>query len=70
MKVKTFSLFIALFIRDDTQVDTRLYLTFFIFILYDSTEYGIYGEKCGLDNVLMSWGHDGKVYAYYYPKSI
>ena len=25
-----------------------------------STRLGIYKENCGLDNVLMSWGHDGK----------
>lgn len=25
-----------------------------------STEHGIYEANCGLDKVLMSWGHDGK----------
>ena len=25
-----------------------------------STKYGIYGTNCGLKNVLMSFGHDGK----------
>uniref|UniRef100_A0A8C8AVM3 Inositol oxygenase n=1 Tax=Otus sunia TaxID=257818 RepID=A0A8C8AVM3_9STRI len=25
-----------------------------------STEFGMYQPRCGLDNVLMSWGHDGK----------
>uniref|UniRef100_A0A8C0BDM1 Inositol oxygenase n=1 Tax=Buteo japonicus TaxID=224669 RepID=A0A8C0BDM1_9AVES len=25
-----------------------------------STEYGMYQPHCGLENVLMSWGHDGK----------
>lgn len=25
-----------------------------------STEYGMYQPRCGLENVLMSWGHDGK----------
>ena len=25
-----------------------------------STRLGMYEEKCGLDNILMSWGHDGK----------
>jgi inositol oxygenase len=23
-----------------------------------STEYGIYQPHCGLDNVMLSWGHD------------
>lgn len=27
-----------------------------------STKYGMYSEKCGLDNVLMSWGHDEYLY--------
>ena len=27
-----------------------------------STKFGIYSEKCGLDKVTMSWGHDGKLY--------
>ncbi|XP_063052614.1 inositol oxygenase isoform X3 [Engraulis encrasicolus] len=27
-----------------------------------STECGIYKPNCGLENVLMSWGHDGSVY--------
>lgn len=31
------------------------------FYLY-STKYGIYKPKCGLDNVLMSWGHDEYLY--------
>jgi inositol oxygenase len=26
-------------------------------LLY-SSEYGIYQPKCGLDNVMLSWGHD------------
>ena len=25
-----------------------------------STKYGCYEPNCGLDNVLMSWGHDGR----------
>ena len=25
-----------------------------------STEYGMYQPRCGLENILMSWGHDGK----------
>lgn len=25
-----------------------------------SSEYGIYQPNCGLENVFMSWGHDGK----------
>jgi len=25
-----------------------------------STQYGCYEPNCGLDNVLMSWGHDGR----------
>ncbi|KAK3130652.1 hypothetical protein QOZ80_6BG0496160 [Eleusine coracana subsp. coracana] len=27
-----------------------------------NTKYGVYSEGCGLDNVLMSWGHDGYMY--------
>lgn len=27
---------------------------------FPSTEYGMYQPHCGLENVLMSWGHDGK----------
>ncbi|XP_019424836.1 PREDICTED: inositol oxygenase 1-like isoform X1 [Lupinus angustifolius] len=27
-----------------------------------NTKYGIYSEKCGLNNVLMSWGHDDYMY--------
>ncbi|XP_020227673.1 inositol oxygenase 1 isoform X2 [Cajanus cajan] len=27
-----------------------------------NTKYGIYSEKCGLDNVMMSWGHDDYMY--------
>ncbi|KAK3711740.1 hypothetical protein QZH41_018480 [Actinostola sp. cb2023] len=27
-----------------------------------SSEYGIYSENCGLDNVTMSWGHDEYMY--------
>lgn len=23
-----------------------------------STEYGVYAPKCGLENVMLSWGHD------------
>ena len=23
-----------------------------------STEYGVYQPRCGLDNVMLSWGHD------------
>ena len=23
-----------------------------------STEYGVYEPNCGLDNVMLSWGHD------------
>ena len=26
-----------------------------------STKYGIYEPNCGLDNIFMSWGHDGKL---------
>ena len=33
----------------------------FSFISY-STKYGIYKPNCGLDNVTMSWGHDGTVF--------
>ncbi|KAF7814183.1 Inositol oxygenase 1 [Senna tora] len=27
-----------------------------------NTKYGVYSEKCGLDNVIMSWGHDDYMY--------
>ncbi|GAY56432.1 hypothetical protein CUMW_171890, partial [Citrus unshiu] len=27
-----------------------------------NTEYGVYSEGCGLDNVMMSWGHDDYMY--------
>lgn len=27
-----------------------------------STEFGIYHEGCGLDNVMLSWGHDEYLY--------
>lgn len=27
-----------------------------------NSKYGIYTEGCGLDNVLMSWGHDDYMY--------
>lgn len=27
-----------------------------------SSKYGIYEERCGLDNVAMSWGHDDYMY--------
>ncbi|KAF4362131.1 hypothetical protein F8388_023983 [Cannabis sativa] len=27
-----------------------------------NTKYGVYSENCGLDNVLMSWGHDDYMY--------
>lgn len=27
-----------------------------------NTRYGIYSEKCGLNNVMMSWGHDDYMY--------
>jgi inositol oxygenase len=26
------------------------------------TKYGIYGPRCGLDNVMLSWGHDEYIY--------
>ena len=29
-------------------------------MMFYSTRLGMYEEKCGLDNILMSWGHDGK----------
>jgi len=29
-----------------------------IFFFVFSTQLGIYSKNCGLDNVLMSWGHD------------
>ena len=30
--------------------------------MYYSTEYGMYEPNCGLDNVLISWGHDEYLY--------
>ena len=30
--------------------------------MYCSTEYGMYEPNCGLDNVLISWGHDEYLY--------
>ena len=33
-----------------------------VFINELSTEYGIYKANCGLENVLMSWGHDEYLY--------
>lgn len=27
-----------------------------------NTQYGIYGSKCGLDNIMLSWGHDEYMY--------
>lgn len=27
-----------------------------------NTKFGVYSEGCGLDNVLMSWGHDDYMY--------
>ena len=29
---------------------------------FNSTEYGIYEPHCGLDNVMISWGHDEYLY--------
>ena len=28
----------------------------------NSTEYGIYEPHCGLDNIMISWGHDEYLY--------
>lgn len=30
-----------------------------------NTKYGVYSRGCGLDNVLMSWGHDDYMYLVY-----
>lgn len=27
-----------------------------------NTKYGVYSEGCGLDKVMMSWGHDDYMY--------
>lgn len=27
-----------------------------------NTKYGVYSPNCGLDNVMMSWGHDDYMY--------
>lgn len=35
------------------------WVTFNLYVLF-STECGIYEPNCGLDKVLMSWGHDGE----------
>ena len=38
-------------------------MTNFSFNFYDfSTQYGIYEPNCGLENVLLSWGHDEYLY--------
>ena len=35
-----------------------------------STEYGVYRPNCGLDNVLLSWGHDEVSLQTFFPLSI
>ena len=27
-----------------------------------NTKYGVYSDRCGLNNVMMSWGHDDYMY--------
>lgn len=34
----------------------------FSIFFFLSTKYGIYKPKCGLDKLLMSWGHDEYLY--------
>lgn len=31
----------------------------YVKFIFCSTKFGMYKEHCGLDNLLMSWGHDG-----------
>ena len=39
---------------------SSLHLTAGMFLLnIFSSKYGIYQPNCGLDNITMSWGHDG-----------
>ena len=33
-----------------------------LFLFYYSTKLGMYTENCGLDSVLLSWGHDEYLY--------
>ena len=33
-------------------------------LYFRSTPLGMYEENCGLDNVLMTWGHDGECSQY------
>jgi hypothetical protein len=33
-----------------------------IYNCYFSTKYGVYKTNCGLENVMMSWGHDEYMY--------
>lgn len=40
------------YFKDNPDVKNPLY----------STKYGIYSHKCGLDNVMLSWGHDEYMY--------
>jgi inositol oxygenase len=35
-----------------------------------NTKFGAYSEGCGLENVLMSWGHDDYMYLVYTPSFI
>ena len=37
----------------------RTWISHKVCLIY-STKLGMYRENCGLDNVLMSWGHDGE----------
>ena len=35
-----------------------------------NTKNGIYSEGCGLDNVMISWGHDDYMYLVYMPLAL
>ena len=45
--------------HDDESRMLHYLLTLFSLLLLYSTKYGIYEPNCGLDKVIMSWGHDG-----------
>ena len=44
------------FFKDNPDHNNRAY----------NTKHGVYTEGCGLENVLMSWGHDDYMYLVYY----
>ena len=48
---------IQLFKKSHTVYRSLLHCT-----VFSSSKYGIYEPNCGLDNVMMSWGHDEYLY--------